>query len=82
MFEVMDTYFENFLKNLEPDNIKGECLLPIMIDELMRSKKVEVEMYSTDCVWFGITYKEDKPEVEKSIRALHDNGTYPPSLKD
>lgn len=82
MFEVMDSYFEAFLQSLEPDNIKGECLLPIMVDELMQAKKLEVEMCSTDCVWFGITYKEDKPEVQKSIKALHDNGTYPASLKD
>jgi hypothetical protein len=30
--------------------------------------------------WFGITYREDKPEVVKSIQKLVDQGKYPEKL--
>ncbi|RYD87196.1 MAG: nucleotidyltransferase, partial [Sphingobacteriales bacterium] len=30
--------------------------------------------------WFGVTYKEDKPIVQKSISDLVENGTYPANL--
>ena len=30
---------------------------------------------------FGVTYQEDRPVVEQALKALHENGTYPPSLK-
>jgi hypothetical protein len=39
-----------------------------------------VEVLSTDAVWFGVTYKEDKEYVAAELQKLHDNGTYPASL--
>ena len=37
-------------------------------------------MLSSSDKWFGVTYKEDKPEVVARIQALKDNGTYPDVL--
>ena len=34
ILDVMEDYFRAFLRGLAPDDIKGECLLPIMMDQL------------------------------------------------
>ncbi len=81
IFEAADAYFTAFLKSLAADSVKGECLLPIMVDDLMRAGRLSVRVLSTDAVWFGITYKEDKPCVMNALRALHDAGVYPKTLK-
>ena len=35
---------------------------------------------STDAVWFGITYKEDKAYVMSELKKLHESGVYPAAL--
>jgi len=39
-----------------------------------------VKILRTEEQWFGITYREDKPLVEKAVRGLVERGFYPPSL--
>lgn len=82
IFGELRRYFENFLKGLAPDNIKAECLLPSAIDTLMQEGKLSVSMLHTDAVWFGVTYKEDKPTVQADLRRLHAEGIYPCLLFD
>lgn len=81
VFDVMQQYFDAFLHALAPDNVKGECLLPVMVDDLMHQNRLRVQVLSTDAVWFGITYKEDKASVQSDIRALHEKGIYPSTLR-
>lgn len=82
IFGKLEEYFENFLKGLAPDAIKAECLLPVCVDTLMHSGELTVPMLNTDAVWFGVTYKEDKPTVQQELRKLHESGVYPASLHD
>ena len=80
VFKQMEAYFDSFLRGLAPDAIKAECLLPIMVDDLMRKKEMIVRVLSTNATWFGITYPQDKPYVQQELKKLHDQGVYPPSL--
>ena len=80
VFKQMGAYFDAFLRGLAPDAIKAECLLPIMVDDLMRKKEMIVRVLSTNATWFGITYPQDKPYVQQELKKLHDQGVYPPSL--
>ena len=80
VFKQMEAYFDAFLRGLAPDAIKAECLLPIMVDDLMRKKEMVVHVLSTNATWFGITYPQDKPYVQQELKKLHDQGVYPPSL--
>lgn len=82
IFEEMDRYFTDFLHSLTPEEIKAECLLPVLVDRLITGGKLDVAVLHTDAVWFGVTYQEDRPVVERALKALHDEGVYPPSLKD
>ena len=82
MFGELEAYFHNFLKGLAPDAIKAEALLPVFVDNLMKAGKMSVKVLTTDAQWFGVTYKEDKPNVQASLKALHDSGVYPASLHE
>lgn len=80
IFNAAQEYFEIFLKREHVDPLKAECLLPNMVDDLMKMGKLNVTVLSTDSQWFGVTYRGDKLKVAESLRRLHENGTYPPCL--
>lgn len=80
ILDVMEDYFRAFLRGLAPDDIKGECLLPIMMDQLTAEGRIETTVLSTPDHWFGITYQEDKENVMASLLALHESGAYPKTL--
>lgn len=79
-FDAGIQYLSDFLKDNSGDPLKKECLLPSLVDTLMHEKGLKVEVLSTDAVWFGVTYKEDKEYVAAELQKLHDNGTYPAVL--
>ena len=68
-------FFEN-IKGDEAKELKGEYLLPIYIDELLKKGKVSVKLLETQDKWFGVTYKEDKPVVVESFAKLIAEGVY------
>lgn len=77
---VMERYFADFLAALPEGELKAECLLPTMMGELTGSGRIKIAVLSTNDRWFGLTYKEDKPGAVAALTALHENGTYPPTL--
>ena len=82
IFEKLDAFFTDFLKNLAPDNIKGEALLPTLVGELIESGEMTVSVLHSNARWFGVTYKEDKPAVQAELKKLHDTGVYPKTLHE
>ena len=52
------------------------------MDKLITEGKLDVSVLDTDAVWFGVTYKEDRPIVEAELKKLHESGAYPPSFKN
>ena len=57
-----------------------EYLLPDVLDEMIKNNKVRIKVLTTTSKWLGVTYKEDAPEVRKSIKELIDKGEYPLNL--
>ena len=82
LFGEMERYFHDFLKGLSGEEMKAECLLPSLVDALIANGTLKVPVLSTESVWFGVTYREDKPVVEAALQRLHDQGAYPKSLRD
>ena len=72
-------FFEN-IKGDEAKELKGEYLLPIYIDELLKKGTVSVRLLETQDKWFGVTYKEDKPVVVESFAKLIADGVYQKDL--
>lgn len=80
VFSDMEREFEDFLKGIKEGDIKAEYALPTMVDTLIKSGKLTIDVLDTDSVWFGVTYKEDKPFVTEQLKKLHCNGVYPERL--
>ena len=77
----MQIELDDFFANKVASNpLKSECFIPIEVDNLLKKDKATVQVLSSKDKWFGVTYKEDKPFVMASIKALKDNGTYPVNL--
>ena len=76
VFPLMARYFEDFLKALPEGELKAECLLPVMVDALIKRGDITVDVLDTSAVWFGVTYQEDRPVVQAALKALHDQGVY------
>ncbi len=74
LFEDLQAEFDEFLKMA--DLSKDECLIPDMVDKLIKSNKATVKVYSNKDKWYGITYQEDKPDVKAAIAALCESGIY------
>jgi Nucleotidyl transferase len=78
-FEHCTTDFQDFLKT-EGMKLTSEYYIPSLIDHLIKSRVLEVEVIDTDSDWFGVTYPEDKPFVTDKIKGLINNGIYPIKL--
>ncbi len=62
------------------DPLKSEYYIPTAIKEMINASQADVKVYSTDAVWYGVTYHEDKEFVQTSIRNLISAGEYPEDL--
>ena len=80
IFDGMESDFEEFLRSLSPDEIKAEYALPTMVDRMISEKKISIRVLSTDAVWFGVTYHEDRASVAEELKKMHEAGKYPESL--
>ena len=78
-FAHSEEYFKTFLDE-NADNIKAEFYIPLMVDNLIRRGVASMKVLPTDSVWFGVTYKADKPDVEQRLRKLIAAGEYPDNL--
>lgn len=81
VFPLIEAYFAEFLQNLSDDDVKAECLLPIMVDDLMKKDQIKVSVLESADKWFGMTYYEDRAIVSAELKPLHDAGVYPESLQ-
>lgn len=81
IFGVLESGFAEFLEKLE-DKMKGEYLIPTIVDQLIQEKKANVTVLESKDKWFGVTYKEDKPSVVRSFQELIAAGVYKEKLFD
>ncbi len=79
LFGHLEREFARFLTDhgREP---KSEFYLPAAVDMLVKTGQVGVPVRRTDSAWFGVTYREDRPAVCRSIQALVTQGVYPERL--
>ena len=71
--------FEEFLA-AKGSEMKSEFYLPGAVDRLINDNVAEITVLNTTDNWFGVTYREDKPFVQASIRKLIAEGRYPETL--
>lgn len=79
IFKQSEAMFKRFVEANE-NNPKAEFFIPLMAEELVKTGEAKFKVIPTSSKWFGVTYKEDKPIVMKSLADLLANGSYPENL--
>jgi len=69
IFEILQKDFEGFLKENINEN-KKEFFLPAVIDKEINDNHRQVKVLITDEQWYGITYREDVPEVKEALKRI------------
>lgn len=78
-FPLLEEKLTAFLATNSGD-LKAECYIPMSLGELNEQGQASLAVLPTDALWFGVTYREDKPKVTESLAALHAKGQYPTPL--
>ena len=78
---VLAEQFPVFLQeHLAQNPLKCEYFLPAAVDAQIRKGKASVLVLPSQDRWYGVTYREDKPVVERAFRQMKADGVYPQVL--
>ena len=78
-FRHSEAFFKEFLSE-NIDNLKSEFYIPRMVNKVISEGTATMQVLSTRADWFGVTYKEDKPQLVAKIEELIEAGVYPRNL--
>lgn len=79
VFDSLKKQFKAFVKN-NHQNPKSEFYIPFAINELIQKEQIQLSVLPNAERWQGITYKEDKPIVQKAFSDMATSGKYPSPL--
>lgn len=83
MMKEIENRFPAFLdKALAENPLKGEFLLPLTVDQILKENKAKIKILVSNDRWFGVTYKEDRESVVNALQSMKDKGLYPEKLWD
>ena len=83
ILKELEQRFCSFLADhLDENPQKCEYFLPFVVDELLQEGRATVRVLRSEDKWFGVTYKEDKPQVIAAIKERKAQGLYPEKLWD
>lgn len=80
IFDYLEEKLTKFLEINKNDLSKCEFLIPDVVKDAIKEDRIEVDLLSTNAIWHGVTYKEDKEEVVKAIDELIKEKVYPNKL--
>ena len=73
--------FPAFLDQAIRDNpLKAEFFLPTVVSHMLEQDEATVRVLPSLDKWYGVTYREDKPDVMAAISAMTREGKYPSPL--
>lgn len=75
IFDTLENCFNEFLRNIK-DPMKGEYILTDIIEKMIKENNAKVKVLETPDKWYGVTYKEDTPAVQKALSSLIEQGLY------
>lgn len=74
IFDILREKYKYFLENA--NLLKDEFFIPLVVSECVAEKKATVKVYNNADRWYGITYREDLPEVKEAIAGYIAEGLY------
>jgi UTP-glucose-1-phosphate uridylyltransferase len=81
VFNYLQKGIREFL-SLNGSKLKSEYYIPLLINDNILNGKIRTRVLQCDSMWFGVTYREDKPFVQEKIGDLLKKGEYPYKLWD
>ena len=76
LFKILEEKLPIFLENNKDNLLKCEFLIPIVLNECVKDKKIIVDVVETNANWYGVTYKEDKELVVSAIKEMINKKIY------
>ena len=80
IMDYIEEGFKPFMEANKNNLASCEYLIPTVVSDLIHDNKISVDILATKAVWYGITYKEDKDNVVKSLENLMNKGEYPEGI--
>lgn len=80
IFDYLEEKFTQFFIDNKENIDKAEYLIPEVIRELLKEKRVTVKILPTTSIWKGITYREDKEDLVNSIQKMINDKVYKEKL--
>ncbi len=74
IFDLLQSEFDLWLQ--EADLLKDEFFIPTVIFTAVKRGLATVKVYSNTDKWYGITYRDDLPEVKNAIGGYINDGLY------
>lgn len=79
IFQELKRGFLDFYR--DPENHKGnEYFIPLAVDHCIQSGQAVFKTIISQDKWYGVTYREDKADVQMALQKMADEGTYPNPL--
>jgi len=75
VFSVLEQLLIDFFSRVEP-NDQSECYIPSLLQKLS-DLGMSISALKTQEYWFGVTYHDDRDEVQERLDELHNMQRYP-----
>lgn len=83
IFPELERRFPVFLETeLKKNPLTEEMYIPNVVGQLLEEGRATVKVMRSGDKWYGVTYREDKPDVEGAIAGFIKSGLYPEKLWD
>lgn len=79
IFDNLQVGFQKFVQNMDVDS-NGEYFIPLVADDCIQNTKASFRVLTSNDQWYGVTYREDKPDIEQALKVMTQKGLYPSPL--
>ena len=74
IFDILEVEYKKFLETA--NLMKDEVYIPLVVSDAVAAGRATVQVYHNADRWYGITYREDLPEVKEAIGGYIHDGLY------
>lgn len=79
IFDTIRKQFADFV-NANRENPKAEFFIPLFVDKQINDGEAKYKVLVSNDRWYGVTYRDDKPIVQKAFEKLVEEDRYPNPL--
>jgi NDP-sugar pyrophosphorylase family protein len=80
--ELLENDFNEFIHGDKETLLNGELVLSETAQKYLQEGKLKLKNIVSSGLWTGVTYKEDLPKLQETIKKLISEGEYPDNLWD